>query len=181
MKRIIVLLVTLFSCLSISAQIQTKFWGLELCEYYNSIEEAQVIIQNRCEDTEIERDVITAYNGTLGGYEWKFINFHFTKVLAHYGLYLVDFSYNYKSIEDAESRYYSLKESLERKYGLQRDTHIENGEMTDVWTDDSTSTCCILRLQKKISIGGDMFWYVFLSYHNGDLLGYAIAKEEEEL
>lgn len=182
MKRLTILLFALCLCTSISAQIQTKFWGLELGnKYYNSVKEAQAIISTHCEFNEIEGDAITAFNGSFGGYEWRFVDFSFIKGTIYYSLFDVTFSHNFSNYESAKKRYDSLCETLNKKYGIIYNTRKENNELSDTWSDNNTSNRCLLRLHKEVSKGGETFWYVDLSYWNGYLLERAIAKDEDEL
>lgn len=181
MKRTITLLIAFCIGFTANAQIQTKLWGLELAEHYLSLNEAKNIISSRCAFSQIEEDNITATDGTFGGYDWKFANFSFLRSGFSYPvLYNVDFSINYYNYESAKSRYDALLTALRGKYG----TPFSNGDVysdiSNLWSDD-TSTRCMLRLVKAESKGGDIFWYVILSYYDTDYLERAINESEDEL
>ena len=113
MKRLAIILFAICFGLKSNAQIQTKFWGLELSSfYYESLETLEGRISDRCKYTQVRDNSIVAMDGKLGGYDWNFVTFRFYKGEFSRGLYAVSFSKNYETRVYAKPTYTQLLESL---------------------------------------------------------------------
>lgn len=182
MKRIILLLAFFCISFSSSAQIQTKFWGLELSRRYLSLSQAKDIVSNKCKYVDIEENSIKAFDGFFGGYNWDFITFDFHKSTPVYSwtLYTTSFSSYHKNSEDAKRKYQLLQNSLTTKYGspslLERDD-----ELLSSWAGAESRIYCLLKYEKGMSRGGDMYFYVTLNYIDRDVLDLSVQQQESEL
>lgn len=179
MKKVII--TTLLLCIGIAAhsQIQNKFWGLVLSECYTSLTQVKDLINDKCEYVNIEEDNISAFKGKFGGYDWKFIDFSFYKGYYSYMLYHVRFSSAFKEKSTAEDRFNGLKMSLQSKYS---EMDVSNPEKYSFnWRDNESRHSCHLSMQLAESKGGELLWYVNLSYYDAGLLNKAVSEDEEEL
>ena len=158
MKRTILFLLGVYLSVIANAQIQTKFWGLELSEYYPSLESAIGIISDRCEYTDIEDNTIVAMDGKFGGYEWKFVYFAFYNEAHYKVLYNVRFSDNHKNRDTAMSEFESLAKSLKNKYGEPPICENSNDKIVNMWIDEDGTYSCMLQVEKGTSKGGDLVY-----------------------
>ena len=119
MKRLAIILIAICFGLNSQAQIQTKFWGLEMSAHYPSLEYAKKIIANRCESLEVNNKLnqIIAERGVFGGQEWDYAGFYFHKSCDGQTLHMVSFFNKYKSVTPAQREYEFLEEALTKKYG----------------------------------------------------------------
>lgn len=172
MKRFIVTLFTLCLCLVLSAQIQTKFWGLELSKRYPSLKHAKEIISNKCEHALIESAEIRTQGGRFGGYYWAFGTFVFHDCC----LARVNFGSVHPETEAAE-KYSALYETLKKKYGSSKVSSSDDGSIHNLWVGDEDPNRCALSLIK----GEDANHWVLLSYSSRELTYLMEQVSENEL
>ena len=153
MKRLIVILCAICFCVNAMAQIQTKFWGLELTGSYESLERAKTTIANRCTYAEVKDNVISAMHGSFGGYDWNFIDFSFYKGMYYKTLYFVSFQSYHKTQASAQSKFDSLLNSLNDKYGKSL-SEIQKNKSVHMWFDAPYS--CMLTLEQGVARNGDI-------------------------
>lgn len=180
MKKYLSILITLCLCVSVNAQIQTKFWGLELSNWYSSLEAAKEIIADKCDYAYIEDNCIKANQGNFGGYEWKFITFDFYKGAMNYSLFDVNFSSNHQTYSSAKNKYDILLSSLTNKYGIPYTNDEDPEDVSHIWADDGEYRC-MLEITRAESKGGEIYWYVTLDYYDLELLSLKVKKENDEL
>lgn len=179
MKRFFFTLCIACLCLNLNAQIQTKFWGLELSKTYTSLGSAKTIISDKCDFSEIDKTDIVAYEGSFGGYTWDSAYFCFHADRYGYSLYEVIFSSHYKSSETARSRYNSLLKSLNNKYGEHYSSTNTYQDTSVFWKENRYA--CFLSIRESESRGGELFWYVTLTYLDSYYLDLSIEEGESEL
>lgn len=180
MKKLAILFLALCFYVSANAQIQTKFWGLELSKPYTSIEGAQGIMDDRCEYSFIDNNSILAGKGTFGGYEWNHVSFQFHKKNLYWFLYKIAFSSHHTTITYAIDKYSFLLESLKVKYGEPTFHNMDEGVVV-IWNDANNSHGCSLSWTKSESKGGEVFYYVDLEYYNVDYLREVYQQGKNEL
>lgn len=178
MKRATIALLMLCLCVCGKAQVQTKFWGLELAQWYESLESARQKIDERCTLSYRGDDTITAIRGSFGGYDWDTITFCFYEH-NKYGLYGVNFASNHQARHTANEKFNILLNALSEKYGTPRKTSDEYEDTSRLWTDDINS--CMLTLMRTTSKGGEYYWYVNLTYVNDVLNSLSLKKSNDEL
>ena len=182
MKRLAIILFAICFGLKSNAQIQTKFWGLELSSfYYESLETLEGRISDRCKYTQVRDNSIVAMDGKLGGYDWNFVTFRFYKGEFSRGLYAVSFSKNYDTRISAKPIYTLLLESLTNKYGTPIELKNEYTKTSVAWGSKEGKYRCSLELMEGESRGGKMLWYINLDYWDDNLLTLSIKQEEDEL
>lgn len=176
MKRLLICLLAICIGYMANAQIQTKFWGLELSKRYTSLTAANSIISDRCSfSTIIDNNIIEANNGTLGGYDWGTICFYFCKDGIYQALYSAGFASRHEYLYEARDKYQKVLNSLTSKYGdgiRINDLGIESKG----WIDESRKYLCTLTIVKQ-----DTAWYVTLVYNDQDLVTYYQEQQEDEL
>lgn len=182
MKKILLLIVLSLAFFNAeynaNAQIQTKFWGLDLAKSYSSLKAVRDFISDDCEYAVIEGNNIRALNGDFGGYKWGLVNFQFHK-RNKYALYGVEFSDNFNTKRAAEVLFDQLYLSLTEKYGDVDELSDEKDDTICLWAD--MKNCCFLRLINGESQGGVTYWYVILYYCNRDLLNFITQEGVDEL
>lgn len=177
MKKLITMLLTTCIYVVASAQIQTKFWGLEMGATYASLELAKETIKSKCHSCEIKENGIKSKGGQFAGYNWDFVDFSF----YNNTLFFVHFSSYYKTQDLANEKFYSLYYSLITKYGQPfSENHNNKTSLSDVWCDD-TSMRCFLHLLKAESMAGHENWYVNLTYYNNNIFNMSLEAELDEL
>lgn len=182
MKRLVVLFFAICFCAISNAQIQTKFWGLELSSfYYESLETLEGRISDRCKYTQVRDNSITAMDGKFGGYDWDFATFRFYKGEFSRGLYAVSFSKHYETRINAKPIYAQLLVSLANKYGVFVELKNEYAETSVAWGTKEGKYRCLLSLIEGESKGGEMLWYINLDYWDDNLLTLSIKQDENEL
>ena len=180
--RSIIIALLLCVCINASGQIQTKFWGLELSKFYSSLDVAQRIISERCAYADIDGNSISATRCSFGGYDWNFANFSFYQgSILSKALYNVEFSSYHQTLDSAKIKYDNLASSLTNKYGKTFNTSNDYENRHYFWTEDNSPYSCYLRLTRAESKGGEIYWYVILSYCDHDLLDLNIQQREDEL
>lgn len=168
--------------MNLNAQIQTKFWGLELSKWYPSLSNAKSIISDRCEYVSLEvNNKLLAMDGSFGGYSWEFATFSFYKGEDWSVLYDVYFSNPYTQYDTAKSRYDSLLESLSDKYGNSYVTKDEFDDVINIWSEDLSDIRCMLRLHRAESKGGENYWYVDLNYYDMNRIEKIVEQQDDEL
>lgn len=125
-------------------------------------------------------------NGKLGQYSWPHITFSFTRGANAYTLYRVTFSDPFTSQDLAKMKYNSLVESLSGKYGAPArkiPTPWDSQEdIYELWSaQGSAEYICLIKMTKGKSKGGEVFWYVNLSYYNQDIHLRESNREYDEL
>lgn len=181
MKRVLTCLLAICIGYMANAQVQTKFWGLEISQQYASLSQAKRIISERCEYSAIEDNCILGQKGTFGGYEWDFANFYFHQEGLEHTLYLVVFQSYHKSREAAREKYQSLSNALTQKYGISPNTTKEvNGE-SSMWDVGDSRYNFSLHMEQSESQGKEMLWYVHIGYYDIDLLIARKDQSENEL
>lgn len=177
MKRLAGIAMLLCLCAVASAQIQNKFWGLELSEYYPSIEFAKEIVSSRCESAWIDEKGIMTKNGRFGGYVWDRNSFTF----YNYRLAEVAFGSKHDKAK-AEEKYLALLEILKKKYGTNLDSYevhtSENGSLYNFWESDNDPNCCALALIKQ---DNSKNYWVYLIYRSRELRDLIKNEAENEL
>ncbi len=181
MKRIILCLLTIGLYAIANAQIQTKFWGLELSKHYSSLNQVREIISDRCDYAIIDGDSIIARVGSFGGYDWSHIMFGFYNEYNTKALYSVIFLNTYSTRASAKDRYDSLFNALSNKYGTPEDIGSTYDDFRYRWSDEDSNNSCLLRLNIEEAIGGNLCWCVCISYLSHDYAELASEQDEDEL
>jgi hypothetical protein len=175
MKKLILVLITFCYCLISNAQIQTKFFGLELSKTYSSLGVAKSILSQRCEHIDIDKDEISAYNIQFGGHQWEGVRFEFFKTPTGYILYRVFFCNPDTEPAIAKVTHISLLNSLNKKYGKPID---KSDELQQIWIlPPKTNICCSL-LCVNYSYGNRECWGLTLQYT--DLIWLEEEKSEND-
>lgn len=169
-------------CLSVfstcfSQNIQDTFFG---CKYNSN--KIKVIDALESENTYIldktsivsKTKTIETFDIKFGGYNFRFStwSFYFDK------LYSVQFSSNHKRKEEAYEMYSSIKETLINKYYYAMEDN-KDGSLSIYWNDDKNSV--LLEMERSVSKGGDLYYYVRLSYWNKQLLKLSVENDKNEL
>lgn len=179
MKRLITILCSICLCVMANAQIQTKFWGLELSKSYISLYAVKNMISDKCERIEIKDNSISGRNGKFGGYNWGFVDFGFYKeASSHFTLSQVYFT-DYSDYKTAKERYDYLLSALSNKYG-ESNTKISSEQTVNYWSMPSKPHCCFLFLKKQNDISEDC-WSTTLVYSNHELLKLTLKEDTDEL
>lgn len=169
-------------CLSIfstcfSQNIQDTFFG---CKYNSN--KIKVLDALESENTYIlDKTSIVSKTKTIETFEIKFggYNFRFSTWSFYLDkLYSVRFSHNHKRKEEADEMYSSIKETLINKYGYAKENN-KDGSLSIYWNDEKNSV--FLEMERTISKGGDLYYYVHLSYFNDQLLSLSVKNDENEL
>lgn len=182
MRMFIIALIAVSFCVNSNAQIQTKFWGLEMSKsYYVSLETLRDIISHECEYAKIEGNTVSTLDGTFGGREWDFSRFEFYNDGQSNRLYSVRFSSYHNSYGSAKGKYDSLLSSLSGKYGEARDYSKSENELSKAWGLTDSPYGVSLDLTFSESAGGEWYWYVVLWYIDYDTLNLSIKQNDEEL
>ena len=159
------------------AQIQSKFWGLELSKTYPSLRYAGNIIANRCESLEVHDGLnqIIAEQGVFGGNEWDYAGFYFFESSVGQTLYMVSFFNKYKTILPAKRTFDLLAEALTDKYGtpiIKEDETV----LLNLWGKKSEDACCLLKANQE----GNLI-IISLDYINQSVLQESIQQNRNEL
>lgn len=174
MKKILIIVLA-FLCLNATAQIQTKFWGLELSSlYYESLETLKDKILDKCQYAIVDGDAIGAINGKFGGYYWDFVRFKFS--MSRYGkvFYQAYFVSSHDTHIVAANKYDGILATLMEKYG--QPSKNQNGEV--LWFDENGRYACTLKLGGS---GEEKSWSIYLMYADTSVLQEELEKEEDEL
>ena len=163
MKRITLLLTAAFFCLSMSAQIQRKFFGITLGE--SKINEVEKVLKKNDISYEQEKDNIETSSVEFGGYVWHKVDFQFYENK----LYSVVFCYrDYLGLSKSyiNKRFESISKTLKDKYA----DFINNEEDQGIaFTDDVTT----LNLKQGES-------FVVLGYVDKMIVSKKTEKEKNE-
>ena len=160
----------------VSGQMQTKFWELELGKSYTSINEAALLIKDRCSSYRINGDVLSAFQGRFGGYNWDFIDFTFTGG-SERCMFVVEFVNYYETKEDAVDMATPLYQSLKSKYGMPEKV----GTIEYRWSFQENAHVCILKVFESESKSGDVYWYAVLTYSDIKAYKQTASNEDDEL
>ena len=160
-----------------SQNIQDTFLG---CKYNSnkikvleSLESENTYILDRTSIVSKTKTIKTL-DITFGGYDFGFSNWDFYLDK----LYSIRFTQNHKRKEEADAMYSSIKKTLIDKYGLAKEKN-DNGSLSIYWNDDKNSV--LLKMERSESKGGDIYYYVDLSYYNDQLLKRAAENDKNEL
>lgn len=178
MKRVLTFLLAICIGYMANAQIQTKFWGLELSKRYTSLTAAKGIISDRCASAKIVGNAIEARDGTLGGYDWDTVGFYFYDDGTHQALYSVGFASDHEHLQSAKDKYQKLLDTLTSKYG--EGIPLNEGIESKGWIDDDMRYLCTLSMHKSIGEEGTA-WFVVLVYNDQDLVSDRQKQQEDEL
>lgn len=181
MKKLLVFLFAICTSITINAQIQTKFWGLELSKYYPSLSQATEIVSQKCKYARIEDDSIYAIGGSFGGYYWDSVRFHFCNGYYSKALDNVIFFSDHSSQSSAREQYNSLFRALCKKYSAPEKLSDSYDDISHRWRKEGSKYSCMIRLLKIESTYGNTSWCVCLSYLDHHLAESVIAQEENEL
>lgn len=182
MKRwLLTLAFLLVFSISSDGQIQNRVLGLEFGEHY-AFSGIGPKIGGNWEDIQINStDEIFCYRITFGGIRWNFAYFYFynpDKSRYSGRLYEVVFNQNYRVKESCYNAYDLLHSALSEKYGT---GNTEKGEtyIETYWEDGER--CCWLSAELAESKGGELYWYLDLSYSDDSLSALVEAEENNEL
>ena len=178
MRRVLTCLLAICIGYMANAQIQTKFWGLELSKRYTSLAAVKNIISDRCASSRIVGNTIEAKNGTLGGYDWDTVGFYFHDDGKHQALYSAGFASGHEHLQGAKDRYQKLLDTLTSKYGER--ISLNEGIESKGWIDDDMRYLCTLSMHKSIGEEGTI-WMVVLVYNDQDFVSYLQKQQEDEL
>jgi hypothetical protein len=149
MKKLVLSVFASIICMVCNAEIQTKFWELELNKTYTSLEEAKKIINDRCQIAFTSKilNKINAVNGVFGGYEWKVADFYFNKTNRGYTFYMVSFFNEHISVDSANQEYEMIGKALTAKYGKPQGS-LGNREQSKCWIKGSTG-CYLVCIEEQ--------------------------------
>ena len=179
MKKVFICLLAICIGYIANAQIQTKFWGLELSKRYTSLTAAKSIISDRCAYSRIDGNNIEASDGTLGGYDWGTVVFNFSQDNT---LYSAGFASEHDYLYEAKNKCQQLLNSLTAKYGeptFDRTDVTEGYVEYKTWLDESGKYYCILAIPNPTI--EDTTWYVTLIYTDLELFSQLREQQEDEL
>lgn len=159
-----------------NAQMQTKFWELEIGKSYSSINEAASLIEDRCTSYRINSNALEVRQGRFGGYDWDFIDFTFAGRVEK-KLYKVEFVNCYKTKGVAVDMATPLYQSLKNKYGMPEKT----GTIEYRWSFQNDAHVCLLKVIESEGQGGGVYWYVVLTYCDLNSSRQVSNNEESEL
>lgn len=183
MKRIFTILLVIGIYNIADAQIQRRFWGLELHGYYGTIEIAKSEIAKRCASLSMRADnEILAYGGVFGGFDWDLTSFEFyvNKNNESYDFMQVTFLSVHKDYNLAELRYNALSRMLKNKYGTPVSESSNSDDASFYWI-DLENYICGLRISKSFDYNTNQEWAVSLIYTCGELNELHQKQKEEEL
>ena len=169
MKRAFLIFITTLICAIASAQIQRKFFGLEMNKVYTFPNNAASIIKERFLQVEVvDENTIAARSGKFGGYNWDWAKFEFHISM----LYDISFLFQTRTKEDVQTRFDSLVDDLTRKYG-----ESLGDEKFRVWHEKGGSLICTL----IISQSEDQDWNLMLRYVDTYIEELENKKNKDEL
>lgn len=181
MKRLALILLAICFGLNSNAQIQTKFWGLELSSfYYESLETLKNRITDKCQYAMVGDNEISAMNGKFGGYYWDYISFKFYKGEFSRGLHQVYFASNHADYSSARGKYNNLLETLVNKYGAPEQPQNSSKRNAANWFSTDRKYACSLSLVGSDNQGEEKPWTVYIMYADVNLLKLELNKEKEE-
>ena len=178
MKKILIIVFALLS-VNATAQIQTKFWGLELSSFYQeSLETLKIRIADKCQYAMVVDGGINAIDGRFGGYYWDFVRFSFCGGKYGKEFYQVYFVSSTDAYASAIDKYDGLLNTLTEKYG--KPIKSDNNQTSVTWFNESRRYVCSLSLNGP-STKGEKPWSVYLTYADVDVLKVELDKEQDEL
>lgn len=161
-KNILFLIFLLLSTNSFCQQkIQNKFWG-----YFFGINKVVVKSGLDREGTYFKEtpNSLSFYDKNFGGCTWEYIDLYFYKN----EFYEINFTTHYKKDVDASNNYDYFKSVLEEKYKNLSLREIKDNNSKRIFFSDEYNTC-MLELLYSESKGGEMYWYLRISYWNQSL------------
>lgn len=180
MKRIFAILLVIGIYNIADAQIQRRFWGLELHACYKTIQIAKNQITESHNSVEISNNnnQIFVYGGEFGGLYWDLASFGFynNKINDSYDLVDVSFLSVHESYGSAEVIYNALSRRLKNKYGAPV-YESKNSDSASFDWEDSENYICSLLISKSL----DQKWSVALIYTCWELKNLCLKQKEEEL
>lgn len=139
-----------------TSDIQNTFFGVR---FGTSQEAAGTILMRKGIIAISDYNQLDFYEVTLGGYGWRHVAMHFND----YGLYEVYLECNFNSRDSALSMFNGLFSALTRIYGSYSSSDFSSlNDKSCIFRDDER--VCALDFMYGESKGGDMFYYVTLSY-----------------
>ena len=181
MKKLLVFLFAICVSITINAQIQKNFWGLELSKYYyESLDVLKDRIANKCQYAMVGDNEISAIKGKFGGYYWDYISFKFFKGEFSRGLYQIDFTSNHADFTSARDKYNILLETLTSKYGVPEQTENGGKTFTKHWFSSDRGHACCLSLFGSENKEEEKPWAVYIMYADVNLLELELNKENDE-
>ena len=182
MKRFIAIVFTICVCICSNAQIQTKFWGLELSSFYNEpLEVLKDRISEKCQHAEIEKDAINATEGKFGGYFWDLISFKFQESRQSNGFYQVHFVSCHETCVTAREKYETLRDILSDKYGTPKQLNEDDNKGDAIWLDTNGKYTCYLSFSCTDATKVSKPWCVYIAYTDLDILKLKLNGERDEL
>jgi hypothetical protein len=179
MKRISAILLVIGIYNIADAQIQRRFWGLELHACYKTIQLAKNQITESHNSVEISNNnQIFVYGGEFGGLYWDLASFGFynNKINDSYDLAEVSFLIVRENYGSAEVIYNALSHRLKNKYGAPV-YESKNSDSASFNWEDSEKYICSLLIDKSC----DQKWIVALIYTCWELKYLCQKQIEEEI
>ena len=179
------IILSLLVSVTANAQIQTKFWGLEIGKEYPSLEYVENIIKDKCKETLIYEGYVGAFNGSFAGYTWDAILLEFSKGETK-TFQSIKYAFQSSDRDKARKRLIELEEKLTLKYGqpISVSQHEPNKmKYFLVWGEEDHQNVCVLQSKKT----EDTFiseWLVVLQYFDkykfvNELLQSLNQKQQE--
>lgn len=177
MKRLLIAIFALLITSGASAQMQTKFFGLELGKEYNSnLDLLRADLKKYSSWIETKRDQLTLHDVKFGGYDWNFARYDFA---GHDKKKLVAAGFA-KSSEDQQElglKMASLMIKLYEKYGEPSpESKVEEKDSLLTWDLDDGRHRCMLSFSEYKGL-----WIMTLMYISMEAGRQAKQSEINEL
>lgn len=174
MRLIILHLLLFVSVFCYAQKVQSKFFGYGLgSKMYHMQQAMEAEGYVNFKDNE---NLLSAYDVSFGGLTWPIVEFEYYKDQ----FYHVYFSKNYKSKSDALFMFNSLKQRLKEKYkGICWEKKNDLGVSELMANDDVRSM--FLNLSYSMSKGGEMYYYLTLSYYENYIWDKSSENDDNEL
>lgn len=158
MKRILIIIATLFVTVGASAQIQKNFFGLELGKEYDSnLRLLCYDLEKYCTRVKTGRDKITLHDVKFGGYTWTFACLNFEGQENRTLVAATFFKASY-DMEEIAADAATLIVKLAEKYGDVADRDVKDDVYLSWLSDDARNKCELRVAQKGNSLALSLFY-----------------------
>ena len=144
--------------------VQTSFFGCKLGDSYSSVSRTlnRKFNYNNISRSWKEKSITVVDDASFGGQHWNLLIFRFN---SNGKCMEVEFQSHFKDSNTAGKVYNSVYSNLKERYGEERLSALDSG----CGYLDYIGNMVVLEKEYSESKGGTLYWYVHITYYDGEL------------